>query len=86
VEVVAPFDHKYDTVPDAPVTVAVAEPLLPPLQLTLTPVTETESVQVMLLTVPLDETVQPLASVTVTVYVPAVKPDAVEVVAPLDHK
>ena len=43
--VVAPVLHKYETAPLAPVSEAVAPPVVPPLQATFVPVAEAESVQ-----------------------------------------
>jgi hypothetical protein len=86
-EAVAPVPpdgaHEYVYVPDPPVAVTVAEPLLPPLQLTFVcaeivavgePAFVMVTVRVML---------QPFASVTVTVYEPAPRPVAVAFVPPV---
>src|SRR5688500_1556162 len=60
------------------------EPLLPPLQLTSTFVTDGLNAAGCV-TVALEVAVQPLASVTVTVYVPADKEARSSVVAPFDQ-
>jgi hypothetical protein len=63
-----------------PEGVTLADPLLPPLQDTLVKV-EAEAVRVVgWVTVVLEIAVQPCESVTVTEYVPAVRPVAVAVV------
>lgn len=83
--VVAPFDHWKLKAGVPPVTLMLIEPLLPPLQ-------ETGSeVEVMFNAggcemVALIDLVQPLESVTVTVYVPAVRFVKSSEVAPLDHR
>ncbi len=78
---VAPLDQakEYDVVP--PVAEAVASPSLPPLQLTLSvyAVAATSTAGSVIVTEA--ESVQPLASVTVTLYVPAARPVTVAVVA-----
>ena len=65
----------YDPVP--PVADAVAAPSLAPLQLVFVGVPIAATRAVGSVTVTDSVSVHPLASVTVTVYVPAVKPDAV---------
>lgn len=71
--------YVYDVVP--PVTVAVADPVEPPLHKTFVPVTLALSA-VGCVTVALAVVVHELASVTVTVYVPAVNPVFVADVPP----
>ena len=73
----------YGAVP--PVPFAVAEPSLPPLQLTFEFTTELATNAVGSVIVVLDVVVQLFASVTVTVYVPATSPLAVADVAALLH-
>ena len=73
----------YGAVP--PVPLAVADPLLPPLQLMFVFTTEFATNAVGSVMVTLDVVVQELASDTVTVYVPAVTPVILTVVAELLH-
>ena len=73
----------YGAVPPAPL--AVADPLLPPLQLTFVFATVDATNAVGSVIVVLDVVVQLFASVTVTVYVPATRPLAVADVAELLH-
>jgi len=78
--VVAPVFQLYVAVPVPPVELAVADPLLPPKQLMLvTDVVATNAAGWVMATVAV--AVHELASVAVTVYVPAVNPDAVAPVA-----
>ena len=70
----------YGAVPPTAETVVV--PFVPALQLTLVPVaTHVNGAGSVM--VALHVAVHPLASVTTTVYVPGIKPDAIDVVAPL---
>ena len=84
--VVSPFDQRYETAPLAPLSVAVAVPEVPSLHKTFVPVAEAESVQPGAKIFSEHVAVQPFASVTVTVKVPAESPEIVAVVAPFDHK
>ncbi len=86
VTVVAELLHAkvYGDVP--PVPLAVAEPLLPPLQLMLVFITELATTAVGSVIVTLDVLVHKFASDTVTVYVPADTPVILAVVAELLHK
>ena len=90
VAVVCPFVQEYEKVPLPPATIAVALPVLPPLQNTFTcdVVTAMLLVGAVINTLALCDTVHPLLSVTVTVYVPGVadKPVAVAVVCPFVHR
>ena len=73
-----PLFHKYVMVPVPPVPAAVAAPFAPPKQETLVEaliVTETALAGCVIVTVAVS--VQPLASVTVAVWLPAVSPAAV---------
>ena len=72
-----PPDQLNVFVPVPPVAEAVAEPSLPPLQLTFVGVPMEATTAVGSVIVTDSVSVHPLASVTVTVYVPAVKLDAV---------
>ena len=72
----------YGAVP--PVTVKSTVPLLPPLQLTF-PATALADSTANSVTSTEVVAVHPLVSVTVTSYVPAVKPINDDVVAPLPH-
>ena len=74
----------YAVVP--PVAEAVASPSFPPLQLTLlsTEVAATSTAGSVMTTD--EESVQPLASVTVTLYVPAPNPVSVADVPPVFHE
>jgi hypothetical protein len=74
------------TAPALPAAVAVAVPVLPPLQVTLVPATVADKVQPGCPTVLAHVAVQLFASVTVTVYVPAINPVIVAVVAALLHR
>ncbi len=65
--------------------VTVAVPFVPPLQLTFVAVAVAE-IAVGCVTVTEAVAVQPLASVSVTLYVPATRPVRSCVVAPLLHK
>jgi hypothetical protein len=85
-EVVAVVDHKYVYPEVPPVTVIVAEPVVPPLHNTLLTVVEVASAVTGSAIVSWWVIVQPLASVTVTVLTPAVCPVITEVVAVVDHK
>lgn len=81
--VVCPFDHRYESaVP--PVAVTTADPLQVPLQMVLG---NDVALQVMVMPPSIIErtllAVQPLASVTITVYVPVQIPEIVLEVAPL---
>ena len=80
--VAAPGDHKYVSVPDPPLAVAVAEPSLTPhVAVVVFTLPAIAPGCVMFTNVVLE---QPAASVTVTVYVPAVNPLALALVpAPL---
>jgi hypothetical protein len=81
---VAAFDQRYVYAGVPPLTVSVTVPLLPPLQLTA--VAEAEAVNAVgWVTVELDVFVQPFASVTVTVYVPATTDIRFCVVAAFDQ-
>mgnify|MGYP001571923378 CR=1 FL=1 len=73
----------YGDVP--PVPLAVADPLLPPLQLTFVFATVDAANTAGSVMVTLDVVVQELASDTVTVYVPAATPVILAVVAALDQ-
>jgi hypothetical protein len=75
------IDHRYVIGAVPPVAVAVALPLLPPAQETFTTLVVTVG-PLRLITVAEAVFVQPLASVTVTVYVPAERFAIVAVVAP----
>ena len=81
VAVVCPLVHEYVNVPLPPATIAVALPVFPPLQNTFTcdVVTAILFDGAVINTLALCDTVHPLLSVTVTVYVPGVadKPVAV---------
>jgi hypothetical protein len=66
-----------------PETLTVAEPLLPPAQLTLVEAVMVAVAGVVLDTLTAACTVQPAASVTNTVYAPPDNPDAVEALPPL---
>ena len=71
---VIPLFHRYVIVPVPPVAFTNAEPFDPPKQLTFVePVRLIETPVPGSITVAVETAVQPLASVTVTVYVPAVK-------------
>jgi hypothetical protein len=74
----------YGVVP--PVPLAVADPLLPPLQLTFVFATVEAANTAGSVIVTLDVLVHKFASVTVTVYVPATTPVMLAVVAELLHK
>jgi hypothetical protein len=74
----------YGAVP--PVPLAVADPLLPPLQLTFVFATVDAANTAGSVIVTLDVLVHEFASVTVTVYVPATTPVILAVVAELLHK
>ena len=83
--VVDPEDHAYEYGVVPPVALADALPLLPPLQLTfeVTLALATRGVGCVMV---MDEVlVQPFASVTVTVYVPALALLSDAVVSPLDQ-
>ena len=69
-----------------PVTLAVADPSLPPLQLTAVFTTELATKAVGSAMVTLDVVVQLFASEIVTVYVPATTPVLLAVVAALLHR
>ena len=69
-----------------PVTLAVADPSLPPLQLTAVFTTELATKAVGSVMVTLDVFVHEFASVMVTVYVPAATPVMLAVVAALLHR
>ena len=69
-----------------PVPLAVAEPSLPPLQLTAVFTTELATKAVGSVMVTLDVVVQLFASVIVTVYVPAATPVMLAVAAALLHR
>ena len=73
----------YGAVP--PVPLAVADPLFPPLQLMFVFTTELATTAVGSVIVVLAVVVQLFASDTVTVYVPAVTPVMLAVVAALDQ-
>ena len=75
--------YEYGVVP--PVTVASIEPFVPPLQLTFTFVDVAVNAAGEV-TFAVKTSVQPFASVTVAVYVPAAKFEMFAVVAPVDHK
>ena len=83
--VVAVFDHAYVYGDVPPVADAVAPPSDNPLQVMVESTCEAATNTVGSVTVDELVEVQPFASVTVTVYVPADKLLAVAVVAPLDH-
>ena len=69
-----------------PVTLAVADPSLPPLQLTAVFTTELATKAVGSAMVTLDVVVQLFASEIVTVYVPAATPVMLAVTAALLHR
>ena len=69
-----------------PLAVTLAVPSLPPKQLTGVEVHEAETDDEGSVTIASQVAVHPFASVTVTVYVPAVNPLIEEVVAALLHK
>ena len=68
-----------------PDPLAVADPLLPPLQLMFVFTTVEAITGEVIFTSTLSVAVQPFASVTITVYVPEVVIEVVCVVALLDH-
>ena len=80
--VVSKFDHRYVYGRVPPFTVNIAEPLLAPAHVTLVAVTP-DVITVGLFSVTLRLAVQPLASITVTVYVPADSPLIDDVVCTL---
>ena len=85
--VVRPLDHTKPTAPVPPVEDAVAAPVELPKQSTLVcdpMLTFNAAAGCDIVTEAID--VQPLASVPVTVYVPAARPVFAAVVVPLDHK
>ena len=69
-----------------PTTVTVALPSFPPAQVTSVLSVMSAMGPPTLVTVALALSTHPLKSVTVTVYVPAVRLKAIKVVCPLDHK
>ena len=79
----APLDHTNVLVPVPPVAEAVAEPSFSPLQLTFVGVPIDATTDVGSVIVTDSVSVQLLASVAVTVYVPAVKLEIVALVPPL---
>ena len=81
--VVAELDHKYVYGMVPPVALAVAPPSEKPLQLTLLSTTLAADNAAGSVIVVDELSVQPFASVTVTLYVPATNPVAVAVVCPL---
>ncbi len=74
VGVVCPLFQRYVYAPVPPLGVAVAVPFAPPLQDTFVPVTVTVTPVAGWVIMALEVVVQPFASVTVTVYVPALRP------------
>ena len=82
---IPPGVQLYVKVPVPPLALAVAVPLLPPLQLTVVVDIPVIVAPPLLLTTDANVLVQPLLSVMVTVYVPDEIPDAVLPVAPLLH-
>ncbi len=80
-----PPDHAYEYAVVPPEADAVAEPSLPPLQLTLVGVPMLATNKAGSVMVMLEVSVHPFASVTVTVYVPAPTPVIDSVVAELLH-
>jgi hypothetical protein len=85
-EVVAPLLHAYVYAGVPPLGADCALPLLLPLQLTLfTTVAFANNTAAGWVIVTLPVAVHPCASVTIKVYVPALKPLMLEVVAPLLH-
>jgi len=80
-----PPDQAYVFVPVPPVADAVADPLAPPKHETFVgvPIDATKAVGCVMVVVSVS--VQPLASVIVTVYVPAANPELIAAVPPLLH-
>ena len=83
---VDPVDHKYDKPPVPPDADAEAVPSESPLQLMLLSTTDEATKTAGSVIVELELSVQPLASVTVTLYVPATIPVMLAVVALLLHE
>ena len=84
--VVAPVLQRYETAPLAPLSEAVAVPSFDVLHVSFVPVAEATSEQPGAKIFSEHVAVQPFASVTVTVKVPAESPEIVVVVSPFDHK
>jgi hypothetical protein len=84
-EVVAPLLHAYVYAGVPPLGADCAAPLLLPLQFTLLTTVALANKAAGWVMVTLPVAVHPFASVTVKVYVPALKPLMLEVVAPLLH-
>ena len=85
--VVAPFDHRYVSAPVPPATVKLIAPVEPPLQLTLVEEAMLALRAVAGCVIVCEAVaVQLLASVTVTLYVPAPRPVRFSVAAPFDHR
>ena len=85
-EVVFPFDHAYVYAGVPPLGADCATPVLLPLQSTFVVTVALANKVAFCVIVTEAVAVHPLASVTVKVYVPALKPLMLEVVAPLLHE